>query len=711
MSELTLLSALKGFAEGDIDTDGYVAAIHAFQSIFWADGRNFDNKGYHKLEFHTDKIKGVSAGAAVLIFGEAVKQVTQEAAGFYLGCEEVKLTITGSIGDVDVPFQLGERVDQATSTAFGYVTSVGLASDGTGSITVCPVSRDETSGATIDFSAASDTVTGATSGATAAVIGAVSAIGVGDFHFIYRTTTVPFVVGENIISNNTPANFITPTAAAGAIQHVYTVTGAGSSGTFTLTYEGETTTDIAFDANAATIKTALEVLSTVAVDDITVTFQSGSDFSAVTPTNAMILTFATDLGSVNPVSGTESMGTATAIVVKTFTSGHLTITAPPHWRTWKPVATFDTAANPGLMPDGGSNIGVLCFGRIFLNSMSSPHLWFCTRRDDPNDFDSSKTDVASSTNSQNQEKAGLVGSPIIAMISHKDQYLIMGCENDVYIMRSDPLYGGINANISKGTGFFSPTSWTWDDQNNLYFVGVDGIYKISTDTITRSGTPENLTKARNPKLISSLGLNRRTDRVAMGFDKTRYGIEISVTQMDGVSRAVFWLDLRTGGLFPDELPTDQSPASMLFLDSRKSSERKLLLGGYDGFIRTFDDLAKSDEGSNAIDAFFTTGPFVDSTDVRNKILTDETSITTGEGTDGITVEIYRGNTGDEVVANVKAGATPAATKTLTGDGLRGSMRNRVGGRAIAMKFKNTTADESFSIEEIITNIKQTGKKK
>ena len=51
MPTLTELDAEHGFVANDIDTDGYVALIPAFQSIFFADGRDYNNKGFHKLDF------------------------------------------------------------------------------------------------------------------------------------------------------------------------------------------------------------------------------------------------------------------------------------------------------------------------------------------------------------------------------------------------------------------------------------------------------------------------------------------------------------------------------------------------------------------------------------------------------------------------------------------------------------------------------------
>jgi hypothetical protein len=271
--------------------------------------------------------------------------------------------------------------------------------------------------------------------------------------------------------------------------------------------------------------------------------------------------------------------------------------------------------------------------------------------------------------------------------------------------------GGVNRCLTKTTGIFSPTSYCWDDKNNLYFLGTDGIYRLPSEAIINALPPENITKARIPKLISSLGLNRRTDRVAMDYDKQRYGIEISVTQQDGEWKVCWWLDLRTGGLFPDVFPTSQSPASMYYFDSYKSSERGLLLGGYDGYIRKFDESEKNDEGDNAIDSYFCVGPFVANGEPRNTVDLREVSITTGEDTDGLTVDIHRAKSADEVIDNTADNATPEISKDLSGDGLHNSITDKVSGRAIDIKIKNANTDESFSIEEINLDIKINGKQK
>lgn len=79
------------------------------------------------------------------------------------------------------------------------------------------------------------------------------------------------------------------TSATSEVQTV-TLSGSPDGGTFTLTYRGETTSDIAYDATAEEIETALEALSTVNSGDITV---SGSI------SNGTTFTFASSLSNVD----------------------------------------------------------------------------------------------------------------------------------------------------------------------------------------------------------------------------------------------------------------------------------------------------------------------------------------------------------------------------------------------------------------------------
>lgn len=411
-------------------------------------------------------------------------------------------------------------------------------------------------------------------------------------------------------------------------------------------------------------------------------------------------TTTTEFNTTNLITGATSTETLTPT----------SVVAPPHWLNWTPAAN-EYSATGGTLPDGGSNIGCLCFGRIFLNSMQNPHQWSCSRIFDALDWDTASTDVGSPTISQNA-KAGEVGDVIVAMIPYKDSYLTWGCANEIWILRSDPLQGGVNTCISKATGIFSPTSYCWDDKNNLYFLGSDGIYVLSSEAIINAQPPENITKSRIPRLITSLGLNRRTDRVCMAYDKQRYGIQVSVTQQDGQWAVGFWLDLRTGGLFPDTFQTGQIQSSLFYYNSYNAAERTLLLGGYDGYIRKYNETAKNDEGENTIDSYITIGPFLSNEkDPRKKISVGEVSLTIGEDSNGVTVDIYGENSADLLTNRIKELQPAKVNKVLTGNNLQNTIIDKVSSVATAIKISNSTSNESWSIEEINVSLSNEGTKK
>ncbi len=495
MATLTALGAGHGFTAGDVDTDGEIAVVPAYQKIYIADGRTSADGGYNKIDFVDDKLVGVASGA----------------------------------------FTQGEIVSQVSSNASG-----------------------------IFFES------------------------IGNNHFLYRTTTTPF--------NTTNL-----------------ITGADS---------GET----------------------------------------LTPSS---------------------------------------VVAPPHFLAWTPTG--------GSFPDGGSNIGALSFGRIFLNNMFHPNQWFASRVGNPLDWDTSGSDVRRAITSQNS-KMGLVGDSITAFIPYKDRFQVCGGLNEVWVMRNDPGAGGTLTNLSHSTGVFNGTSWCWDDKNNLYFLGTDGVYAISSASIIESGSPDNISKENIPKLLLDLGLNRRTDRIAMAYDKRRYGVHFTVSQNDGVWHSAWWLDLRNGGFFPDSFADDHIPASAIYFDARVAADRSLLFGSQDGYVRKPVDTAKNDDGET-ISSYVAYGPYSVGETPRDQVINKEISIELSEASDGVNAQVYVGKTSEEVINKVTVAAAPNVKKTLVGHGLTTSIKNRVKGGALAIRLDNLNANESFAVERIIVNARKSGRKK
>lgn len=415
--------------------------------------------------------------------------------------------------------------------------------------------------------------------------------------------------------------------------------------------------------------------------------------SGATAWSLIYRTTTTEFVHSQTITGADSGATVTPAAAEN-------IVAPPHWLNW--------TLTSGTFPDGGSNILSLCWGRIFMNSIYHPHQWFATRVADPLDLLLVVDDVASAQNSQATTKAGLVGDQLIALIPYKGNAQVFGCLDNMFVMRADPAKGGFFTTLSDTTGIFSDTSYCWDDKGNLYFVGNDGIYALSANAIIEGLPPENLTKDRVPKLISNLGLNRRTDRIAMEYDKDRYGVSISVTQRDGKWSAIIWLDLRYGGVFVEEYQEAHLPTSAFYFNSRVKSERGLIMGCNDGYIRKWDESQKSDDGSNAIESEVLIGPIVGE-DMRTKMDMSELSITTGINTDSVTVSIYTGDTAQKMIKNVEDDESPVVSKTFTRDKLLPSIRQNILAGAIGIKLSNTTAASSWNIEKIDAKINESGR--
>lgn len=104
--------------------------------------------------------------------------------------------------------------------------------------------------------------------------------------------------------------------AGGAEVQTVTITGGPTGGSFTLTFDGQTTAAIPYNAAAADVRTALEALSNLAVGDVTT---SGGPL----PGTAVTVTFAAGLGDVPQMTATSSLtgGTTPAVTVSTTTSG------------------------------------------------------------------------------------------------------------------------------------------------------------------------------------------------------------------------------------------------------------------------------------------------------------------------------------------------------------------------------------------------------
>jgi hypothetical protein len=112
-----------------------------------------------------------------------------------------------------------------------------------------------------------------------------------------------------------------------------TVTGTPTGGTFTITYAGQTTAGIAFDANAAAVDSALEALSNIGAGDVTCT-------GGPLPGTPVVITFTGALANTDVALMTTSDSftggtTPASAIVQTLAGGNqkkiVTVDLPGAW--------------------------------------------------------------------------------------------------------------------------------------------------------------------------------------------------------------------------------------------------------------------------------------------------------------------------------------------------------------------------------------------
>lgn len=121
----------------------------------------------------------------------------------------------------------------------------------------------------------------------------------------------------DFVHHETITAIVAPPTLTDEVQRI-TITGTPTGGSFTVTYAGQTTAAIAYNATAANVKSALEALSNIGVGDVLCT---GGPF----PGTPVDVTFSGALSGANiaQMTATSSLtgGSSPAVAVTTITEG------------------------------------------------------------------------------------------------------------------------------------------------------------------------------------------------------------------------------------------------------------------------------------------------------------------------------------------------------------------------------------------------------
>jgi len=400
-----------------------------------------------------------------------------------------------------------------------------------------------------------------------------------------------------------------------------------------------------------------------------------------------------------------------------------TVTATPHWRTWTVQATIGTTEY-GTMPEKAY---LVCRYRnrvVLSGNPGEPYQWYMSRSGNPYDWKYAVNDAGSPVKGGNSD-AGVMGDIIKALIPHKDDYLVFGCAGSMWVLFGDPMDGGQLRSFDSNTGIFCPTSWCWGPDGELYFWGKDGIYRA-----TVPGVPTLISRIRLPRLVSDENASNLTHRISMIYDASRAGIVISVTKLaDGSNSNYFYSfaavdgEAKIGGFFPETYPAACAVYSGLHYESGDKTLDGVLVGCTDGYIRRYDEAAKSDDGGAAdvaINSYTTIGPLALGDGQRKEGSIESIDLTVATGvastdadSDDVAYKVFVARSAADAIKSAKANTAPRLGGTFKGPGnFRGSSRRQsASGLYGIIRLENITLDESWAFETLFVDGSLSGKAK
>jgi len=368
---------------------------------------------------------------------------------------------------------------------------------------------------------------------------------------------------------------------------------------------------------------------------------------------------------------------------------------------------WTTNLSAGSLPRGTTDTTLGCRlvavyrGRVVLAGLKEePQNWFMSRAGDPFDWDySPATPDASQPVAGNNSDAGELGDIITCLAPYQDDVLIMGGANSVWVMRGDPAAGGRIDNLTRGIGVVGPEAWCFDNVGNFYFVGVNGFYKVAAG----GASIELVSRGKLDKTFSDIDTTSKIIRLAYDSKWQGVGIFVCDPETPTVAETHYFYDARNNAFFPDKFPTSIGPSAVATLYDVDPENNTVILGGFDSYVRKFDETAFNDDGT-MIDSFFRIPAIHPGLPMGQLQLQDmQINLDSGGGANTV-LTIYQGNTPEEA----ELASVAAYTVTLNA-GRNLPHRKRLRANALSMQLRNNTAGETWAYEAGNAIIAATGR--
>ena len=354
------------------------------------------------------------------------------------------------------------------------------------------------------------------------------------------------------------------------------------------------------------------------------------------------------------------------------------------------VATW-TASSAGTLPSGARLIARYR-GRLVLSGIvSDPSNWFMSKVGDPFDWDYAPATVTViQAVAGNASEVGLVGDVVTALMPFSDDAMLIGGDQSIWQMSGDPAAGGSIDLVTDKVGV-AWNAWTQDPAGAIYFLGVDGVYRIEKNQL-----PIKITENKLDRRFKDIDLS--SVRCLMAWDLLRQGLVLTLATPGTSSQTSYFWDSRTDGWSVDRYPSSMGPSFVYAYDSEDADDTKFLLGCKDSYIREVSPTASDDDGTT-MTASVRYAPIA-LTDGRTNGILQAVDVILANGSGAATLKVYTGQTAEECALST----TPRYARTLDA-GRNAIASHNIRGRFVQIELSGSAV---WAVESVFVTARKSG---
>jgi hypothetical protein len=332
---------------------------------------------------------------------------------------------------------------------------------------------------------------------------------------------------------------------------------------------------------------------------------------------------------------------------------------------------------------------------VFSGDPNNPGDVFMSKQGDPLNYDYSPATVTvQDAFAFDAGGLGRLGAPVTSLIPVFDDLMMVAGEGECSVLRGDPAVGGTFDHLSRRVGVLSFDAWAPTDDDQIYFLSIDGLYRIHRTELGGLVEPRRVSPDRIPDELRQIDPD--THHVFLEYDPEYLGIWIRVTSLSSGDSEAWWYDMRLEGFFHDRYAEDHDAFCGVIGDL----PNRLIVGCRDGRVRKYSRGAADDDGTS-FTSYAEFGPIRLDGRGRDGYL-DSVDVALGENSGACTLKVRSGKT-----PQAAKNAADFATRSLAA-GLNPSFRPRMRGRDAYVRIQNS-GDVRWALEFMEAEVKPGGR--